>query len=385
MRSIELFTGAGGLAIGTHRAGFHHVALIERDQNACRTLFRNIEDSNLKKIHQWKGKVHVEDVRKIQFGDLGSVDLVAGGPPCQPFSIGGRHRGMLDERDMIPQFVRAVRELRPKAFIMENVKGLTRQSFANYFRYTLCCLEMPTVTRMDGESWEQHLARLEFAKTNHPPETGYTVQAKLLNAAKYGVPQTRERVFIIGFREDLCIECEFPSETHGQDSLLYDQWVTGAYWSRHGNAMPAGGPPKRYRNRVERLRSAGVRPKLKPWVTVRDVLADVPDPREMKNGFNNHRFQPGARTYVGHTGSAFDWPSKTLKAGDHGVPGGENMIAYGDGSVRYFTAREAARIQTFPDEWFFEGAWTITMRQLGNAVPVSLAELVARMVAKKLR
>lgn len=99
----------------------------------------------------------------------------------------------------------------------------------------------------------------------------------------------------------------------------------------------------------------------------------------------NHVFNPGARSYPGHTGSPLDEPGKTLKAGDHGVPGGENMLLRPDGSVRYFTVREAARLQTFPDDYVFRGSWTETMRQLGNAVPVRLAEVIAGSVAATLR
>src|SRR5690606_17264971 len=98
----------------------------------------------------------------------------------------------------------------------------------------------------------------------------------------------------------------------------------------------------------------------------------------------NHRFQVGARTYVGHTGSPLDEPAKTLKAGVHGVPGGENMLRRPDGTVRYFTVRESARLQTFPDDYVFHGSWTETMRQLGNAVPVDLAETIARSVRQHL-
>jgi DNA (cytosine-5)-methyltransferase 1 len=100
--------------------------------------------------------------------------------------------------------------------------------------------------------------------------------------------------------------------------------------------------------------------------------------------FANHVGNPGARTYTGHTGSPWDEPSKTLKAGDHGVPGGENILRREDGSVRYFTVREAARLQTFPDEYVFRGAWCEGFRQLGNAVPVDLACAVATSVRERL-
>ncbi|CAM2010725.1 DNA cytosine methyltransferase [Acanthopleuribacter pedis] len=386
MRSIELFTGAGGLALGTHLAGFHHQALVEREGNACATLERNIRDASLAGTAAWRGKVHKGDVRRVDFSQWGPVDLVAGGPPCQPFSIGGKHKGMHDDRDMIPEFIRALRALRPRAFILENVKGLLRQSFAAYFEYCLLRLRYPDAVRVENEPWEQHLARLEeTAHRADPTGLAYRVDFKLLNAADYGVPQTRERVFLVGFRADTAIAWQFPTPTHSKEALLADQWVTGDYWKRHHIAAPPM-PPTRYRKKISGLaeRPEAVRG-LMPWVTVRDALTGLPDPREEHGGFANHRHQPGARTYVGHTGSPIDWPSKTLKAGVHGVPGGENMIAFHDGSVRYFSVREAARMQTFPDAWVFEGAWSETMRQLGNAVPVQLAQTVAASVRQHLQ
>jgi DNA (cytosine-5)-methyltransferase 1 len=118
---------------------------------------------------------------------------------------------------------------------------------------------------------------------------------------------------------------------------------------------------------------------------VRDALHDLPDPVNGPFvGIHNHRFQGGARVYPGHTGSALDLPSKTLKAGDHGVPGGENMMVMDNGNVRYFTVRESARLQTFPDSFVFHGSWSEAMRQIGNAVPVRLAQIVAASVATKL-
>lgn len=123
-----------------------------------------------------------------------------------------------------------------------------------------------------------------------------------------------------------------------------------------------------------------------PWLTVRDAIADLLDPRtkDHSSKIANHWLNPGARSYPGHTGSQLDAPAKVQKAGDHGVPGGENMLAYTDGKVRYFTVRECARLQSFPDEYVFEGPWTRCMRQLGNAVPVRLAEAVATAVHQKL-
>ncbi len=143
--------------------------------------------------------------------------------------------------------------------------------------------------------------------------------------------------------------------------------------------------PTRYARRVQRLRDNPSLLGISRWRTTRDALRDLPDPEtHPNNGIANHVFTPGARTYVGHTGSSLDDPAKTLKAGYHGVPGGRNMFIKDDGNVRYFTVREAARLQTFPDEYEFHGSWSQTMRQLGNAVPVQLAEVVASSVANSL-
>jgi len=103
------------------------------------------------------------------------------------------------------------------------------------------------------------------------------------------------------------------------------------------------------------------------------------------SGIPNHVFNPGARPYAGHTGSPIDEPAKTLKAGDHVVPGGENMMLLPSGEVRYFTVRESARLQEFPDDFVFYGSWTESMRQIGNAVPVTLAEIVGKSIAGTLR
>lgn len=188
----------------------------------------------------------------------------------------------------------------------------------------------------------------------------------------------------VGFRDDLGIEWTFPDETHSLDALLWDQ-TRGDYWERHAVARKGRVIHPRVKDRSKRM---DVRPVTLPWRTVRDAIHDLPDPERdaaAASRFLNHRFQPGARSYVGHTGSPLDEPAKTLKAGVHGVPGGENMLARPDGTVRYFTVRESARLQTFPDDFLFHGAWSETMRQLGNAVPVLLSRTIGENIMKQLK
>jgi DNA (cytosine-5)-methyltransferase 1 len=384
MRSVELFAGAGGLAMGMSRAGFHHSAVVEWDRDACYT-FRHNQRLHAHDLKQWP--LFECDARAFNYGGLGDeIMVVSGGPPCQPFSMGGKARGHMDERDMFPEAVRAVRELQPKAFIFENVKGLMRESFAFYFEYIQLQLSHPEVIRKPHEAWEEHRARLERHHTSKRVRSSYNVVYRLLNAADYGVPQRRERVFIVGFRSDLGAHWSFPEATHTEEELLRDQWVTGEYWERHRvTKRDRPKPPPRYETRIHRLREMPLFGAT-PWATVRDAICDLPDPEtNPRNGVPNHVLIPGARSYPGHTGSPLDLPAKTLKAGDHGVPGGENMLTKPDGSVRYFTAREAARLQTFPDDFIFPGSWSETMRQLGNAVPVRLGETVAASVANTLR
>lgn len=387
MKSVELFAGAGGLGMAVSLAGFESLAVVEWDRWACDTIRENqkrgyplVQDWPL-----WEGDVRDFDWSSIPEG----IDLLAGGPPCQPFSMGGKHKAYGDERDMFPSTVEIVRKLKPKSFVIENVKGLTRSSFANYYQYILLQLEFPEVTRRNRETWGNHLRRLQEEKTSgvlHGQGLTYNVVPTLVNAADYGVPQKRERVFIVGFRSDLGIEWSFPRPTHTCDALLYSQWITGEYWDRHEiSKSKRPDIPVNLKPRINNLSSSLLPLDGNAWRTVRDALMDIPDPRKRSaKKFYNHNFQDGARTYKGHTGSPLDLPAKTLKAGDHGVPGGENTMVLEDGSVRYFSVRESARLQTFPDGYVFHGSWTETMRQLGNAVPVALGRRVAASVAERL-
>jgi len=385
LRSVELFTGAGGLALGLEESGWRHLALVEKDKHACSTIRIN-QSRGHPVAKDWQ--LYSDDVQNIRYGKLGdSVDMVAGGPPCQPFSLGGKHRAHRDSRDMFPEAVRAVRNLRPKYFLFENVKGLLRQSFATYFNYIILQLSYPTIIRREDEDWYMHLSRLERKHTsNKAASLSYRVVYRLLNAAEYGVPQYRHRVFIVGFRSDLGREWAFPEPTHSLDKLLWDQWIDGSYWEEHRVPRKLRPElPMRQERRVKRIASDFFMnpPPGERFRTVRDALAGLPSPTSRGHAFLNHEFRSGARPYPGHTGSLLDEPSKALKAGDHGVPGGENMMSFHDGSHRYYTVRESARIQTFPDDYIFSGSWTEAMRQVGNAVPVKLASIVGESIKSR--
>ena len=158
MKSVELFAGAGGLGIGLHLAGFHPESVVEWDRHCCDTI-RNNQSRNIDSVRRWN--LTEGDVRRVDFSAYeGALDLISGGPPCQPFSMGGKHRAYDDVRDMFPQAIRAVREARPKAFIFENVKGLTRAAFRNYFEYIKLQLEHPDLVAVHDETLEEHLGRL---------------------------------------------------------------------------------------------------------------------------------------------------------------------------------------------------------------------------------
>lgn len=371
MRSVELFSGCGGLALGLSKAGFHHDLMVEWNDDAVATVQHN-RHRKLPLICEWP--LEKLDVREVTWNAYRDLDLVAGGPPCQPFSIGGKHRGHEDSRDMWPEAIRAVREARPRAFLFENVRGLARPAFSYYLRWIVAYLRNPDMARKREEDHEQHTSRLEASVLPR----SYQVIAFQVNAADYGAPQKRHRVIVTGVRSDLVANLAPPVPTHSRERLLWDQWITGDYWRRHGLPQPAQekiAPGDR--STVARLRAAKVAPTCKPWVTVRDALAGLGEP----NGKANHVFQGGARAYPGHTGCPLDQPAKALKAGDHGVPGGENMLVRDDGSVRYFTTREAARLQGLPDDYLFPGSWSESMRQLGNAVPVELANAMGDWIA----
>ena len=243
MKSVELFVGAGGLALGSARAGFDHGVVVEKDANACRTLRRN-----------------------------------------------------------------------PINGVFENVKGLLRQNFANYFAYITHQLRHPEVVREGDEEWTHHLSRLEQIHTGgEAVGLTYNVVHQLRDAADYGVPQHRHRVLIVGIRSDLGADFSFPGATHERDALLYAKWISGEYWERYRIAKarrPSADP--RDRTRIESLRSLSPVMMARPWRTVRDALDGLPriEVGETCSKIANHFLNPGARSYPGHTGSPYADPTR---------------------------------------------------------------------------
>lgn len=367
-----------------HDAKFRHLLAVEYDRRACATLRLNravdyAADSPWPQSTQDKWPLIEGDIHGVDFTPWkDEVTAVVGGVPCQPWSLGGVHKGYDDPRNLWPELFRCVRETRPEAVIAENVKGLLRPTFKPYYEYILRELGAPFEQRVDGEDWQDHDRRL-IKIANSPvgdPSERYDVKYLLVNAADYGVPQVRWRVFVVAFRRDLRLsDWEFPAPTHSELALRRSQ-DNGDYWHRHGIPRPAEIAQTQL-STDDRL----------PWLTLRDAISDLPEPLGdyvEHPDWQHHQGWPGARQYPGHTPNHLDRPAKTVKAGVHGVPGGESVLLRDDGSIRYMTVRETARVMTFPDTWRLDGPRGEQMRQLGNAVPVRLAAAIAGAVATAL-
>lgn len=431
--SVELFAGGGGLAISAQVAGFRPLLLNEWAKRACQTLAAN----GAIPVHAGKRPpvpgpgepvpLVEGDITDLDMGYLsGKVDLVAGGPPCQPFSLGGAAKGDADKRNMFPQMFRAIREIQPKAVICENVRGLLRPSFRPYFDYIQRELRLPFERRAEGTTWREHDARLVKLVNGCgvKEDERYEVIMAEVNAADFGVPQIRRRVILVAFRADLGVNIEAFRETietprYSKEALLRSL-RSGDYWDRHATVTAV---PDHVIDRVMKEIPANPREDgLQPWRTLRDAIQgfgtgeytdengkirpnleplpvvplDQLDGKTAQGGVPDHVGWPGARIYQGHTPNYLDVPAKTVKAGVHGVPGGESVMLL-DKRVRdfsqpsgwrylhrYMTVRETARVMTFPDDWSLAGPRSEKMRQLGNAVPVTLGAFFARMVAESL-
>jgi DNA (cytosine-5)-methyltransferase 1 len=326
--SIELFAGAGGLALGLEKTGFHNLLLNEIDKYSCETLRRN----------RPKWNVLEQDISKVDFTSYkGKVDLVTGGFPCQAFSSAGKKRGFEDTRGtLFFEFARCIQEVEPTVFIGENVKGLFHHDNGN---------------------------TLEVIK-NTIAELGYVlVEPTVLKAMYYMVPQKRERLFLIGIKKEYASfisEFKFP-EPYKRVLTLKDAFFKGDLFNCDVPESLGDVYPKRKKEILENVPQGGY------W-------KDLPE--ELQKEYMGGSFYLGG----GKTGLArrlsLDSPSLTLVC----APAMKQTERCHPTNTRPLTIRESARIQTFPDDWEFFGAKSQAYKQIGNAVPVNLAWSVGRSV-----
>ena len=378
LTSVELYTGLGGMALGLHTAQFRHLLVAEKDPQALATLRGNQITGS------WP--LHEGDVRDIDWDVAVTepVDLLAAGVPCQPFSQAGSHAGPADERNMFPATFEVIRRLRPRAALIENVRGLARPAFSEFVDYLVAHLTLPFLPAKTGEDWRDHHRRLQAAirtGAGHPEER-YVVEWHPINVADYGVPQRRVRVLMVAIRSDLASGWRWPAATHSHEALLLDQ-LDGYYWLERDLAPRSPLLARATRARVRKLNRPVA---VAPWRTLRDALQGMPDPveRDEDPPLDWHVLWPGARLYRGHRGSDLDAPSKTIKAGVHGVAGGEHIVHLDDDSFRYLTVRECARIQDLPDSLCIDAPRSVAMRQIGNAVPPLIGETFGLAIARAL-
>lgn len=329
--SVELFAGAGGLALGMHLAGFKHVLLNEMDEMACQTLRRNRPEWN----------VLEGDVHKVDFTPLrDKVDFLSGGFPCQAFSYAGKKGGLNDTRGtLFFELARAVNEIRPKVFLGENVKGL--------------------LSHDDGKTLE--IIRSAIA------ELGYTlVEPRVLKAIMYKVPQKRERLILVAIRNDIAEQVAFRwPDPYKRVMTLRDAFYKGDLYSADVPVSDGQAYPEKKKRVMAMVPEGG------DW---RDL------PVEVQKEYMGGSFYLGG----GKTGMArrlsMDEPSLTLTC----APAQKQTERCHPTETRPLTVREYARIQTFPDEWQFEGNLTAQYKQIGNAVPVNLSYAIGRSLIRLL-
>ena len=323
--SIELFAGAGGLALGLENAGFRHVLLNEFDHDACNTLRLNRPEWN----------VLEGDVRDVDFSSMkGSVDLVSGGFPCQAFSYAGKGGGFEDARGtLFFELARAVKEIQPKVFLGENVKGLLSHDKGRTFSVI----------------------------KNTIRELGYTlVEPQILKAVMYNVPQKRERIFLVAVRNDLAekVHFEWPSPYHRVVTLRDAFYAGDLYETDVPESIGAKYPAKKAEV-MSHIPSGG------DWRNLPDEIA--------KEYMGGSYHLGGGKTGMARRLS-LDEPSLTLTCS----PSQKQTERCHPIETRPLTVREYARIQTFPDEWAFSGSLQNQYKQIGNAVPVNLSWAVGR-------
>lgn len=329
--SIELFAGGGGLALGMHLAGFKHLMLNEFDKDACATLKKNMPEWN----------VVQGDIHDIDFSEYkGIIDFLSGGFPCQAFSYAGKRLGFEETRGtLFFELARAIKEVQPKVFMAENVKGLL----------------------------EHDKGRTIDTIKSVIAELGYTlIEPRVLRAIMYNVPQKRERLILIGIRNDIAPHVNFrwPSVC-GELRTLRDAFFRGELYDTdvpvsEGQKYPAA------KEKVMKLVPEGG-----DWRNLpEDVARDY-----MKGSY----LLGGGKTGMARR-LAMDEASLTLTC----APAQKQTERCHPTETRPLTVREYARIQTFPDSWEFCGSLSAKYKQIGNAVPVNMAWAIGRSLIRLL-
>lgn len=318
---IELFAGAGGLAVGLERCGFNSVLLNEIDKSACDTL----------KINRPNWNIVQGSISDLRFKEYkGEIDLVTGGFPCQAFSYAGKKLGMDDTRGtLFFEYARCLKEVRPKVFLAENVRGLLRHD--------------------EGKTLETIVSIFE--------EMGYKVfEPRVMKAIHHRVPQKRERLIIVGIRKDLAgdVEFEWPKPT-GRIYTVRDALKAGELFDKNVPESDGQKYPDHKKAVLELVPPGGY------W---RDLPIEIQKSYMMKSYYLG-----GGKTGMARRMS-WDEPSLTLTT----APAQKQTERCHPDETRPFTVREYARIQTFPDDWQFAGSQSAVYKQIGNAVPVNLAE-----------
>lgn len=326
-RCIDLFAGAGGLSVGLKMAGWDVRIAVEYDATAIETHRINMPEV-----------LHLcDDIRDINFCEYeGSIEMVAGGPPCQPFSVSGKQLGKLDIRDMVPEFIRVVREVKPRVFFMENVDGLTSPRFLPYL--------------------EERIAELS--------SLGYKVHWQVLNAADYGIPQNRRRLFVIGVPKGVMFA--FPKPTHGPNRKSKYRTVSEALM----------GCPVDEANRAKIVFAKNPILRRSPYAGM--LLNGKGRPLNMDGPSHTIPATAGGnRTHI------LDPNGILLQYHEHLQNGGASRTGEVEGCSR-LTVRQSARLQTFPDWFQFIGRKNHQYGQIGNAVPPEFAAVVARSLRESL-
>lgn len=321
---IELFAGGGGLALGLEQAGIEGVAFVEVNHSACDTLRKNRPDWNV-----IEGDIHDVDFTRFR----GTVDFVSGGAPCQAFSYAGKKMGFGDTRGtLFAEFARCVSEVNPKMFLFENVRGLLSHDHGRTFETIY----------------------------NTFVDLGYSVQHKVLSACYYGVGQKRERLIMIGIRHDLT------------DRVLFAYPKPDNHWTTIRDVLQ-NVPSSPYQPYSEKKR------KVMELVPPGGCWVDLPE-EVAKDYMGKSYYSGGGRRGMARR-IAWDEPCLTLTTS----PSQKQTERCHPDETRPFTVREYARIQSFPDDWAFEGTIGDQYKQIGNAVPVELARRVGVQIVAALQ